>query len=113
MAWVRAIGGRLEMRYQLSAKVVYNTFPWPDEPSSAARKKVEEAAQAVLDARDAHPGNTLADLYNPDGMPKDLLQAHTQLDKAVDALFGKGSFDEAKRLALLLKRYEEMTAAAA
>ena len=110
-SWVRAIGGRLKSDYQLSAKVVYNTFPWPDEPSPAARKKVEEAAQAVLDARDAHPGNTLADLYNPDGMPKDLLQAHTQLDKAVDALFGKGSFDEAKRLALLLKRYEMLVEA--
>lgn len=111
MAWLRAIGGRLEMRYRISAQMVYNTFPWPDEPSPAARKKVEEAAQAVLDARDAHPGNTLADLYNPDGMPKDLLQAHTQLDKAVDALFGKGSFDEAKRLALLLKRYEMLVEA--
>ncbi len=113
MAWLRAIGGRLEMRYRISAQVVYNTFPWPDEPSAGARKKVEDAAQAILDVRERYPDNSLADLYDPNAMPADLLKAHQQLDKAVDALFGRGSFDEAKRLAHLLKRYEEMTTAAA
>jgi len=113
MAWVRAIGGRLEMRYQISVQIVYNTFPWPDEPNAAARKKVEDAAQAILDARERYPDNSLADLYDPNAMPSDLLKAHQQLDKAVDALFGRGSFDETKRLAHLLKRYEDMTTAVA
>ncbi len=108
MAWLRAIGGRLKSDYRISAQMVYNTFPWPNEPSATARKKVEDAAQAVLDARDAHPGNTLADLYDPNAMPADLLKAHQQLDKAVDALYGRGSFDENKRLAVLLARYEKL-----
>jgi len=113
MAWLRAIGGRLKSDYRISAQIVYNTFPWPDEPSAAARKKVEDAAQAVLDARERYPDNSLADLYDPNAMPSDLLKAHQQLDKAVDALFGRGRFDETKRLAHLLKRYEDMTTAVA
>ncbi len=64
--------------------------------------------EAILDRRAKYPDNSLADLYDPDAMPADLLKAHQQLDKAVDALFGRGSFDETKRLAVLLARYEKL-----
>lgn len=32
MAWMRAVCGRLEMRYRYSKDVVYNNFPWPTPP---------------------------------------------------------------------------------
>ena len=110
MAWIRAVAGRLESRYQYSAGIVYNNFPWP----GVTRKSdlwvgVEEAAQAVLDARAAHPEATLADLYDPSTMPADLLKAHHQLDKAVDACYEKKVFkSEPERLEFLFERYQRL-----
>jgi hypothetical protein len=86
MAWLSHIGGRLESRYRYSIGLVYNTFPWPDA-TPAQRAKIESLAQAVLDARAAHPTASLADLYDPDTMPANLRKAHAALDKAVDRLY--------------------------
>ena len=60
MAWTRHIGGRLKSDYQYSVGINYNTFPLP--PKSADSSRLEPLAQAVLDARAAHPGATLANL---------------------------------------------------
>jgi len=106
MAWVRSIGGRIKSDYRISAELVYNTFPWPDTPSGPARARVEAAARAVQEARNTHPVATLADLYSPLAMPPNLVAAHRQLDRSVDALYGRGSFDEIKRLARLLERHQ-------
>lgn len=108
MAWVRSVGGRIKGDYRISNEVTYNTFPWPDSPNGAARERVVAAAGAVLAARRAHGGSTLDDLYDPLAMPADLLTAHRNLDRVTDALFGRGSFDEIKRLALLLRRYQQL-----
>ena len=48
---------------------------------------METAAQAVLDARAQYPASTLADLYDPLTMPAPLLQAHQELDRAVDRCY--------------------------
>ena len=85
MAWMRQIGGRLESRYQYSVGVSYNTFPLP--PADANLSRLDPLAQAVLDARVAHPGATLANLYDPDLMPPNLRRAHQALDRAVDRLY--------------------------
>jgi N-6 DNA Methylase len=74
MAWLRNIGGRLESRYRYSSGIVYNPFPWP-QLDLAAKAKLEKLAKTVLDARAAHEGATLADLYDPDVMPEDLRKA--------------------------------------
>jgi hypothetical protein len=111
MAWLRQIGGRLESRYRYSIGLVYNTFPWPDAPTPAARAKVEALAQAILDAR-AAPKNaaaTLAQLYDPLTMPPDLRAAHSALDRAVDRLYRATPFaSEAERIEHLLSRYEAL-----
>ena len=105
MAWTRAVCGRLESRYQYSAGIVYNNFPWPT-PGEAQRGKIETAAQAVLAARALYPNATLADLYDPLTMPPELLKAHKALDRAVDAAYGKVSFaSEAERVAFLFRLY--------
>lgn len=109
MAWMRATCGRLESRYQYSAGIVYNNFPWP-EPTDKQRAAIEAAAQAVLDARVQFPGATLADLYDPLAMPPVLLRAHQALDRAVDAAYGRKSFaSEAERVAFLFARYQTLT----
>jgi hypothetical protein len=111
MAWVRGVCGRLESRYRYSTGIVYNNFPWPD-PSDAQRKAIETAAQAVLDARSAHPGATLADLYDPLAMPPNLRRAHDALDRVVDAAYGqpRGFPTEAARLAFLFTLYQSRAA---
>ena len=111
MAWLRNIGGRLESRYRYSIGIVYNTFPWP-ETTEKSREKVSAFAQAVLDARAAHPGSTLADLYDPDTMPPDLRKAHKALDAAVDGLYRKKPFaNDRERVELLFGLYEKLRAA--
>ena len=110
MAWVRYVCGRLKSDYRYSAQIVYNNFPWPDKPTDKQREAIEKAAQAVLDARAAHPGSSLADLYDPIAMPPDLRRAHQVLDKAVDAAYGKKSFSsDAERVALLFELYHKYT----
>ena len=109
MAWMRAVTGRLESRYMYSVGVVYNTFPTPS--GSADRSKLEPLAQAVLDARAAHPGATLADLYDPDLMPPNLRRAHQALDRAVDRLYRRTGFaSERERVEHLFMLYEKMCA---
>ncbi|MES2237625.1 MAG: DNA methyltransferase [Pseudomonadota bacterium] len=107
-AWVRITAGRLESRIRYDASV-YNNFPWP-EPTDKQRATIEAAAQAVLDARAAHPNATLADLYDPLTMPPDLLHAHQTLDRAVDAAYAyKEAPTDAARVAFLFARYQVLT----
>ena len=110
MAWLRAVAGRLESRYRYSIGVVYNTFQLPAGHSleSIARSGIHVIAQAVLDARAAHSGDSLAELYDPDCMPADLRRAHSNLDRAVDRLYRPAGFtSEADRLAHLFSLYEK------
>jgi len=108
MAWVRNVCGRLESRYRYSAGIVYNNFPWPEAISDDRRARIEQAAAAVLAARERHPDATLADLYDPLTMPPDLLRAHQQLDREVDAAYSRKKFSgDADRVALLFDRYVE------
>ena len=106
-AWMRTIAGRLKSDYRYSGDVVYNNFIWPD-PTPEQRAVIESCAQGVLNAREAHPGATLADLYDPDKMPTDLLAAHKELDAAVEAAYDVDyNGDEEKIVAHLFKLYAE------
>ena len=111
-AWARGIGGGMKSDLQVSQGTVYNPFPWR-RGTAAQRRKVETAAQGVLDARAAHPSATLEDLYDPLAMPTDLVRQHEALDRTVDPLFAgrKRVKGEADRLGVLLVRYAEHTGA--
>jgi hypothetical protein len=114
MAWVRYVCGRLEGRYRYSAQIVYNNFPWPQKLEDKHRGAIEVAAQGVLDARKAHPGATLAQLYDPNTMPPNLTKARAKLDRAVDAAYvpdggHKTYAGDAERVAFLFRRYAELT----
>jgi hypothetical protein len=111
MAWVRQVCGRLESRYRYSNNMVYNNYPWPESPTDKQKAAVEAKAQAVLDARAAHPDACLADLYDPLTMPPNLTKAHAELDWAVDACYRAKSFDsDRERVEFLFALYEKLTA---
>jgi hypothetical protein len=110
-AWMRTVAGRLKSDYRYSASIVYNNYPWPQSISDKQQTAIETAAQAVLDARARYPEATLADLYDPLTMPAELVQAHTQLDRAVDAAYAyKGGRDDAPRVAFLFALYSQLAA---
>ena len=111
MAWMRVVCGRLEMRYRYSKDIVYNNFPWPT-PTEAQKAKIEQTAQAILDARANYPNCSLAQLYG-DKMYlfSDLYKAHQENDRAVMASYGfkPGQTTESECVAELFKRYQELT----
>ena len=111
MAWMRQVAGRLETRYDYSINIVYNNFPWPT-PTEEQKAKIEQTAQAILDARALYPDSSLADLYDEITMPIELRKAHQQNDRAVMQAYGfpvKNTFTESHCVAELFKRYQELT----
>ena len=87
MTWLKTVGGQFKSDYRFSATTVYNTFPW-SEPSPAQRRAIEQSAQKILNVRAKYPDATLADLYDPLSMPKDLRDAHKKNDRAVATAYG-------------------------
>ena len=116
MAWMRAVCGRLEMRYRYSKDIVYNNFPWPT-PNEQQKAKIEQTAQAILDARALYPDSSLADLYDDLTMPPELRKAHQANDRAVMDAYGfiKGTAartSESACVAELMKLYQQKVSAA-
>ena len=111
MAWMRVVCGRLKSDYSYSNTIVYNNFPWP-EPTEAQRAKIEQTAQAILDARALYPDCSLADLYDEAIMPPELRRAHQANDRAVMQAYGFDvkSTTEPTCVAELMKRYQALTA---
>lgn len=110
MAWMRSVAGRLKSDYRYSNTIVYNNFPWPD-PTPEQKAKIEQTAQAILDARALYPDSSLADLYDELTMPPELRTAHQNNDRAVMQAYGfpiKG-FTESDCVAELMKLYQDMT----
>ena len=109
MAWMRAVAGRLEMRYRYSNFIVYNNFPWP-KLNESQKKKIEQTAQAILDARELYPDCSLADLYDAVLMPKELREAHRANDRAVMNAYGFDiSMTEEDCVTELLKLYSDLS----
>ena len=110
MAWMRAVCGRLKSDYRYSKDIVYNNFPWPT-PTEEQKAKIEQTAQAILDARALYPDSSLADLYDEVTMPSELRRAHQDNDRAVMAAYGfpvKG-FTESDCVARLFELYQQLT----
>jgi hypothetical protein len=109
MAWMRAVCGRLKSDYRYSKDVVYNNFPWPN-PTDEQKARIEETAQAILDARALYPDSSLADLYDELTMPSELRTAHQNNDRAVMRAYGFDvkTMTESLCVAELFKRYQEI-----
>lgn len=109
MVWVDAVGGKLETRYRYSAKLCYNTFPFP-QITAKQKESITMYVFAVLDERAKFPEKTMAWMYNPETMPTGLKEAHQELDLAIERVYRLAAFNsDEERLAYLFKMYEEMT----
>ena len=111
MAWMRVVCGRLKSDYSYTVNNVYNNYPWPN-PTEEQKQKIEQTAQAILDARALYPDSSLADLYDEVAMPVELRRAHQQNDRAVMEAYGfpvKSSFTESQCVTELFKLYQELT----
>ena len=109
MAWMRAVCGRLETRYRYSNSVVYNNFPWPT-PSEEQKAKIEQTAQAIIDAREQNKDVSLAEIYDPVFMPPELRKAHQENDRAVMAAYGFSTkMTESDCVVKLFEMYQELT----
>lgn len=116
MAWMRCVCGRLKSDYDYSIKIVYNNFPWPT-PTEQQKAKIEQTAQAILEARALYPDSSLADLYDDLTMPPELRKAHQANDRAVMDAYGfiKGTAartSESACVTELMKLYQKKVSAA-
>ncbi len=112
MAWIRAICGRIKSDYRYSKDIVYNNFPWPN-PTNAQKARIEQTAQAILDARALYQDSSLADLYDEVTMPPELRRAHQENDRAVMDAYGFTKGTEARTsesacVAELMKLYQKL-----
>lgn len=109
-AWVHTVCGRIKSDFRYSVNMVYNNFPWPT-PTDAQKAKIEQTAQAILDARALYPDASLADLYDELAMPPELRTAHQQNDRAVMQAYGFSVRDmtESSCVAALMKMYQQLT----
>ena len=109
MAWMRAVCGRLKSDYNYSKDIVYNNFPWCS-PTDKQKAKIEQTAQAILDARAKYEDSSLADLYDELTMPADLRKAHQANDKAVMEAYGFDyrTMTESECVAELMKMYQKL-----
>ena len=113
MAWTRTVCGRLKSDYRYSKDIVYNNFPWPD-PTPEQKAKIEQTAQAILDARALYPDCSLADLYDELTMPPELRRAHQANDKAVMQAYGFWGVlnSESACVAALMEMYKDLISGA-
>lgn len=111
MAWTKCVCGRLKSDFRYSAGIVYNNFPWVENITDKQREKIEQCAEAVLEARKQFPNSSLADLYDPLAMPPALMKAHQALDKAVDAAYRSAPFtSDSQRMEFLFDLYNKYNA---
>ena len=122
--WIKYVCGRIKSDYRYSNDIVYNNFPWPENPTDKQKQVVEQAARKVLEVRERYlnpwpdasgsesvRSSSLADLYDPLTMPPDLVKAHQELDRAVDLCYRPQPFpNETRRIEYLFGLYDHYTA---
>ncbi len=113
MTWVNYICGRLKGDYRYSNGLVYNNFPWPEFKekilTNEIKYKIEECVRSILEIRTHYPQNSLADLYDPNTMPPELVKAHDELDRVVDACYGRRFTSKEDRIEFLFDLYKKYT----
>lgn len=90
--WQKAIGGRIRNDPRFSKNLTYNTFPLP-VLSDAQDAAACAAAQHLLEVRSGHQGASLADLYETDAIPDDVIEAHLAVDTVIDQAFSPDRLD--------------------
>lgn len=90
--WFRERCSTLEGRLRYTAKSIFYSFPWPQQPDESDVRAVAQAAAELLEFRHqtVHEGFTLAELYDTLNDPgtNRLRKLHANLDDAVNAAYG-------------------------
>jgi hypothetical protein len=108
-AWIDAVCGKLESRYNYSNTLGWNTFPVP-ALTDQNKADLTRCAEDILMAREAHFPATVADLYDPDAMPEDLRAAHERNDEVLERIYiGRRFRNDTERLEKLFELYTNMT----
>jgi hypothetical protein len=97
---------KTDLRY--SSALCYNTFPLP-KLTEKNKSNLTHCAEEILLAREAHFPATVAELYDPDGMPADLREAHERNDEVLERIFiGRRFRNDTERLERLFELYIRM-----
>lgn len=105
MVWVRAVSGRLGSGFSYSSNICYNTFPFP-KLSEQAKETLNLLSLELLVVRENHSSKKISDLYDPNLMPKDLIEVHKKIDEYVDSIFKYDGFkNDEERLEHLMNLY--------
>jgi len=108
MTWVRAVAGRLKTDYRYSSALCYNTFPIP-QITQKQKDEITRHVYLILEERENNSEKTMAQLYDPQKMPKGLREAHHNLDLAIERCYRSKPFgSDEDRLEYLFKLYEQM-----
>jgi hypothetical protein len=109
LIWVSSVCVRLEMRYRYSNTLGWNTFPIP-QLTDKNKLDLTRCAEDILLARESHFPQTIADLYDPETMPTNLLQAHECNDEVLERIYiGRRFRNDTERLEKLFELYTKMT----
>jgi hypothetical protein len=107
--WIDAICGKLEMRFNYSNTLGWNTFPTPFL-TEQNKENLAVCAENILLARELHFPATIADLYDPESMPNNLREAHNFNDEVLERIFiGRRFKNDTERLEKLFELYTKMT----
>ena len=103
--WISTVCGRLGMSFSYSNTLGWNTFPVP-KLTTKNKLDMTKATEEILIAREQHYPKSIADLYEPDSMPADLVAAHNKNDEILESIYiGRRFKNDSERLEMLFKLY--------
>ncbi len=109
LVWIDTVCGKLELRFNYSNTMGWNTFPVPIL-TKKNKDDLTVCAEEILIAREHHFPATIAELYDPEKMPEDLKRAHERNDEVIERIYiGRRFKNDTERLEKLFELYTEMT----
>ena len=109
LIWIATVCGKMKTDFRYSNTLGWNTFPVP-KLTEKNKEDLTSCAEEILLAREEHFPATIADLYNPEGMPEDLRRAHERNDEVLERIYiGRRFKNDTERLEKLFDLYTQMT----
>ena len=107
--WISVVCGKMKTDFRYSNTMGWNTFPVP-KLTEKNKEDLTRCAEDILLAREAHWPATIADLYKPEDMPKNLRAAHERNDETLERIYiGRRFRNDTERLEKLFELYTKMT----
>jgi hypothetical protein len=107
LVWIATVCGKLKTDFRYSNTLGWNTFPVP-KLTQKNKMDLIRCAEAILLAREVHFPATIADLYDPEHMPDNLLKAHNHNDEVLERIYiGRRFKNNTERLEVLFDLYNK------